>query len=348
MILVTGGTGLVGAHLLLELTQHHTEIRAIHRKGSDLERVRRIFGYYLSATEAKRCFSSIQWVEASLNDIPALEEAFIDIERVYHCAARVSFDPRNNHELRKANIEGTANIVNLCISHQVEKLCYTSSVATLDPNLGEDFITETSLWKPELPHNQYAISKYGAEMEVWRGSQEGVPVVIVNPGVIIGPGIWDTGSGVMFLQIFNGLRYSFPKVTGFVGVNDVVKVMTQLMESDIVNKKYVVVAENRSFMDVLNLTAASLGKPAPSRNLKPWMVYLGWVYQRSIGRWTSKEHRLSKNSHQTLFAASLYSSKKLQQELGFQFEPLDEVIVRTADLFLKEHLDKQRCKKVSS
>src|SRR5699024_10789789 len=121
--------------------------------------------------------------------------------------------------------------------------------ATLDPNLGEDFITETSLWKPELPHNQYAISKYGAEMEVRRGSQEGVPVVIVNPGVIIGPGIWDTGSGVMFLQIFNGLRYSFPKVTGFVGVNDVVKVMTQLMESDIVNKKYVVVAENRSFMD---------------------------------------------------------------------------------------------------
>ncbi len=341
MILVTGGTGLVGAHLLLHLTHHNNQIRAIHRKGSDLERVKQIFGYYLSAAEATRRFSSIQWIEAPMNDIPSLEEAFKDVRRVYHCAAKVSFDPRSYHDLRKANIEGTANIVNLCISHQIEKLCYTSSVATLDANLGEEYIKETSLWKPELPHNQYAISKYGAEMEVWRGSQEGVPVVMVNPGVIIGPGIWDTGSGVMFPQIFDGLKYSFPKKTGFVGVDDVVKVMTQLMDSDLQNEKFVVVAENRSFKDVLNLVAASLGKPAPSRELKPWMVYLGWLYQSSIGRWTAKEQRLSRKSHQTLFATSMYSSEKLQQELNFEFEPLEEVIARTAEMYLKEHQDGQ-------
>lgn len=336
MILVTGGTGLLGAHLLLNLTHHNRSVRAIHRKGSNLQRVKRIFQHYLPSSEANKRFSRIQWKEASMIDVPSLEEAFKEVRRVYHCAAKVSFDPRSYHELRKTNIEGTANIVNLCITHEVEKLCYTSSVATLDATIGEEYITETSLWKPELPHNQYAISKYGAEMEVWRGSQEGVPVVMINPGVIIGPGIWDSGSGVMFPRIFNGLKYSFPKVTGFVGVDDVVKVMTQLMESSIINEKYVMVAENRSFQEVLNLVAASLGKPAPSRALKPWMVYLGWCYQRSIGRWTSEEQRLSKNSHQTLFAKSLYSSRKLQQELGFEFEPLEEVIDRTGKMYLKE------------
>ena len=336
MILVTGGTGLVGAHLLLNLTQQDSAVRAIHREGSDLQRVRRIFQQYLPSSEAARCFSKIQWMVVSMNEVPALEEAFEGIRKVYHCAAKVSFDPRNYQELRKTNIQGTANIVNLCISHGIDKLCYTSSVATLDAGLGEKFITESSLWKPELPHNQYAISKYGAEMEVWRGSQEGVPVVMVNPGVIIGPGIWDSGSGVMFPQIFDGLKYSFPKVTGFVGVDDVVRVMIGLMGSDLKNEKFVVVAENRSFEDVLNLVAASLNKPAPSRQLRPWMIYLGWLYQRSIGRWTSKEQRLTKNSHKTLFAESLYSSEKLKQTLGFEFEPLEEVIARTGKIYLNE------------
>lgn len=335
MILVTGGTGLVGSHLLLYLTQKNKPVRAIHREGSDLERVERVFCNSLP-TQGKRLFSQIQWVVASLNDLPAMEVAFKDVKQVYHCAAKVSFDSAEYWSLRKTNIKGTATIVNLCISNKVDKLCYVSSIATLDKGLGDKVVTETSAWNQELPHNQYAISKYGGEMEVWRASQEGVPVVIVNPGVIIGPGFWNTGSGVMFTQIHKGLKFTFPKVTGFIGVNDVIKTMAQLMESEVENEQYVLVAENSSFTNILKAVARSLGKPQPSRHLKPWMVNIGWVYQSSFGRLLGQEKNLTRNSSKNLFEETLYSSDKIKKAFDFEFESLDEVICQTGNVFLED------------
>ena len=211
MILVTGGTGLVGAHLLLALAKAGESIRAIHRKDSSFANVQRVFEYSCEESEAQRLFDSVEWVEADVLNVPALETAFDGVTRVYHCAALVSFYPGDTKKLRKINIEGTANVVNLCISRQIEKLCFVSSIATFDLNLGETDITEESHWNKEINHSMYAISKYGAEMEVWRASQEGIPVVIVNPGVIIGPGFWDTGSGVMFKKGMERPELPFPE-----------------------------------------------------------------------------------------------------------------------------------------
>lgn len=284
--------------------------------------------------KGKSLFSRIQWVVAGLSDVPAMEAAFKDVRQVYHCAAKVSFDSAEYWSLRKTNIKGTANVVNLCISNKVDKLLYVSSIATLDKGLGDKVVTENSAWNQELPHNQYAISKYGGEMEVWRGSQEGVPVVIVNPGVIIGPGFWNTGSGVMFTQIHKGLKYTFPKITGFIGVNDVVRTMIQLMESEVRNEQYVLVAENSSFSKILKIVARSLGKPEPSRHLKPWMIYLGWLYQGSFGRLLGQQKNLTRRSSRNLFQETLYSSEKIKDALNFEFEPLNQVIHQTGQAYL--------------
>ena len=191
----------------------------------------------LEAEEARKLFHQIEWKVADLNNIPQLTEAFVDVQHVYHSAALVSFDPADEQELRKVNIEGTANIVNLCISCKVYKLCFVSSIAALGNITNADKIDETGKWNPEGKHNDYAISKYGAEIEVWRGTQEGVNAIIVNPGVIIGPGFWNSGSGKIFKKIDSGLSYYFPKVTGFVGVQDVVKSMIILMNSENVNEQ---------------------------------------------------------------------------------------------------------------
>lgn len=333
MILVTGATGLVGSHLLLYLTQNNETLRATHREGSDLKRVEQLFSEFLP-TQGRSLFSRIQWVVAGLNDLPALEEAFQGIKQVYHCAAMISFDSAEYWALRKTNIKGTANVVNLCISNKIDKLLYVSSIATLDRGLGDKIVSETSAWNQELPHNQYAISKYGGEMEVWRASQEGVPVVIVNPGVIIGPGFWNSGSGVMFTQIQKGLKYTFPKVTGFVGVNDVVKAMIQLMESEIENNQYVLVAENTSFAKILKSIASSLGKPEPSKHLRPWMIYIGWLYQSSLGRLLGQQKNLTRSSHKNLFQETRYSSEKIKDTLNLEFESMDQVIRQTGLIFL--------------
>lgn len=336
MILVTGGTGLVGSHLLLNLVKNGEKPRAIYRTQESLKAVKNVFSYSNSSEETEELFNRIEWVKADITDIPSLKNAFDDIEYVYHCAALVSFDTSKDAELRKVNIEGTANIANFCIKNEIKKLCFVSSIATFDLKPGEKEITEASFWNKELNHNMYAITKYGAEMEVWRASQEGVPVVIVNPGVIIGPGFWNNGSGKIFKKVDSELDYYFPKTTGFVGVWDVVKSMRELMASTVKNEQYIVISENLSFKEIFTLTAKALQKPAPGKKLKKWMVLMGWVWQEASGIFSNKEKQLDRRSQKSLFEHRFYSAEKIKAELDFQFAPVSEVIERTAKAYRKD------------
>ncbi|MBO2543264.1 NAD-dependent epimerase/dehydratase family protein [Salegentibacter sp. BDJ18] len=332
MILVTGGTGLVGSHLLLNLLKAGKKVRALYRKNSDLAAVEHVFNYYTSTEEANSLFQQIEWFEADITNVPQLNKAFENIKYVYHCAALVSFDPADAKKLRKINIEGTANIVNLCVAFKIEKLCYVSSVAALGRSLNEKEITERVMWNPEEDHSDYAISKYGAEIETWRGSQEGVPTVIVKPGIIIGPGFWKEGTGQIFSKIDKGMNYHFPKIAGFVGVKDVVNVMQQLMEAEIKNEAYILVSENISFNSVFEQTAIELNKTAPKKALKKWMLWIGWFFQK-IGGFFGAKRQITKNTVRTLFQHSKYSNKKIKESLGFEFTPIKNVIAETAKFY---------------
>lgn len=328
---------MVGSHLLLELLKSGNKVRAIHRKNSDLQAVKKVFSYYKPSDEIDFLFGKIQWIEADLNDIPALTKAFNGVSTVYHCAALISFDTSDEKILRKINIEGTANIVNLCVVFKIKKLCYISSIAAMDVSLGEKYVTENFTWNQEKYHNEYAISKHGAEIEVWRGTQEGVPAIIMNPGVILGPGFWNAGSGQLFKKIDEGLNYHFSKTTGFVGVQDVVKAASIVMESNIQNEQYIVVAENLSFRDVLGLVAESIQKPSPKKRLKPWMVFIGWIYQSIANFLFGTKKLIAREDYRLLFKHSFYSSAKLRSEFPFQYTPIREVILKTGKIFRKEH-----------
>ena len=188
---------MVGTHLLLHLLQNNTNtaVRAIYRNESNLKQVEQIFSYYTENTS--ELFNKIEWVLADINDIPALETAFKDVEYVYHSAALISFDPGDYRKLKKINATGTANIVNLCLAFKVKKLCYVSTTGAIGKSAQGHRATEENDWTGQEA-NVYGLTKHRAEMEVWRGSQEGLPVVIVNPGIIIGPGFWNSGSGKLF------------------------------------------------------------------------------------------------------------------------------------------------------
>ena len=217
MILVTGGTGLVGSHLIYQLTLENNVIRATHRADSDIERVKLLFKFY--SKDFNELFKKIEWIEADLNNLSQLQDAFKDISFVYHCAAYISFDPSRYETLRRVNIRGTANIVNLCINNKIKKLCHVSSVATLGYNIKE--IDENNYWDGNKHKSAYAISKYGAEMEVWRGVQEGVKSVIINPGVIIGPGFSKSAFGTIIKMVTNKKRFHTCGKTGYVDVRDI-------------------------------------------------------------------------------------------------------------------------------
>jgi len=334
MILVTGGTGLVGSHLLYFLLKENKKVRAIHRKNSNLEAVKTIFSYYTD--EYDLLFNKIEWVEADITDIPALTEAFDAIAHVYHAAAYISFDVKHFHKLKKANIEGTANIVNLCLANKVEKLCYVSSVATLGKTEGGKLITEETVWNPEDNNSVYAISKYGAEMEIWRGTQEGLDCVIVNPGVIIGEGFWNSGSGVILKIASKGIPYYTLGGVGIVDVKDVVKAMILLMNNNIKNKKYILVGKNILYKDLLSLLAKYLEKEAPKKSIPKGILLffsrLDWLSSKLFGT----KRKLLKATVNSLFNKSYYDASKIKEDIDFDFTPYQETLKRVSSFYLME------------
>ena len=328
MILVTGGTGLVGSHLLYHLLLENDSVRAIHQKNSDLIAVKKVFQNY--TPEFESIFNKVRWVEASLNDIPNLEIAFEDVHQVYHCAALVSFLSRDYKQMRRVNIEGTTNIVNLCISSKVEKLCFVSSVASIENAASGVLMDESDNWNNATDKSGYAITKYGAEMEVWRASQEGIPVVIVNPGVIIGSGFWQKGSGRMFSNVQKGLKFYTTGITGFVGVQDVVKVMQILMKSTIINERFILVSENLSYKQVLLMIAEVLHKNKPNVRVNKLMSEFIWRFEYLRSKITLSEPLLTKRTARSALANHPYTAEKIKKELDFDFETIDSCISKTA------------------
>lgn len=323
MVLVTGGTGLVGAHLLIHLTEKGEQVRAIYRNLDNIQKTKSLFLLY----KKNDLFESIQWVQADILDIPSLENAFEGIDKVYHCAAMISFDPKDENLVRKTNIEGTANIVNFCLAYNIQKLCHVSSIAALgDLPEHESVITEETEWNPEKLHSDYAISKYGAEMEIWRGQQEGLRVVIINPGVIIGPGFWNQGSGELFSKVKNGLPFYTKGSTGFAAVTDVVKILYQLMESTIHGERYTLIGQNIIFRDLLFSIADALKVKRPKYHATPFIMNtlskLDWI----ASAFFCKKRQLSKSSAKSSYSTDLYANEKIKNALNITFTDVSDYI----------------------
>ena len=335
MILVTGGTGLVGGHLLYKLAKNGYKVRATYRSKKKIDAAKHVFSYY--TTKSDKLFSKIEWIEANLNDIPALTLAFKDITKVYHCAALVSFDPNNYHALRRINIEGTANIVNLCLANNIEKLCYVSSIAAIghgEPN--DKIISEETNWIPEEDHNVYAITKYGAEIEVWRGVKEGLNAVIVNPGFIFGPGFWHTSSGSLFRKIHKGLSHYTTGTTGYVDIDDVVNSMLLLMDSSIKNERYILVTENLPFKEFATKVSQVFNVIPPKKEASKIQLQLAWRLDWLNHFIRRKRRKLPKQLAKSISEKHYYSNSKIVADLDLKFKSIDESIFETCQFFLKD------------
>lgn len=332
MVLVTGATGLVGSHLVLHLLENDEAVRAIYRNSESIQKTKSLFRLY----QKDHLFDKIDWVLADINEVPTLAAAFKNIAFVYHCAGLISFDPAEEKHLRKTNIEGTANIVNFCLDFEIKKLCYVSSIAALgDLKPNEVLITEATEWNPEIEHSDYAISKYGAEMEIWRGQQEGLAIVIVNPGVILGPGFWKTGSGAIFSKVNQGLHFYTKGATGFIAINDVVKIMVQLMKSTFQGERFIAVAETIPFDRLLVIIAGALNIKPPGSYAKPWMTALAWKIDWLSSVVFQTKRSLSKHWAQSLHKTNYCTNQKVKTVLNFTFENIANTIMATAAFYPK-------------
>ena len=317
MILVTGGTGLVGAHLLLELTGSGQKVRALYRSEASLAKTRLLFTY-----NANPHFEAIEWVNGDITDVPSLEEAFTGIDTVYHCAAYISFEPKDEDILRKVNIEGTANVVNCALDFGVKKFCHVSSIAALGDAKANELINEETEWNPEVTHSDYAISKYGAEMEVWRAWQEGLNVVIVNPGIIFGKGFWNSGSGKMFAAVRKGQNFYTKGSCGIIAVEDVVQVMIQLMATDSNGERYTLVAENISYKQMLDAIADGMTAKRPSIHATPLLTSVAWRLDWFFSKLLLQKRKLTRSMARSSHNEERYENSKIRERLNFEFRPI--------------------------
>jgi dihydroflavonol-4-reductase len=316
MILVTGGTGLVGAHLLLQLAGGTQPVRALYRNAGNIAKTKSLFAHYGKA----QLFEAIEWIEADITDVPLLEQAFAGITHVYHCAAYISFEPKDEEKLRKVNIEGTANMVNLSLAYGIAKFCHVSSIGALgDTLLPGGTITEETEWNPEVRHNDYAISKYGAEMEVWRAQQEGLNVVMVNPGVIFGYGFWDQGSGAMLKAVKNGQQFYTLGRCGIVAVEDVVTIMIQLMQGDFSGERYIIVAANPNYKEMLDLLAKGMGKKGPGIHATKLLTGFAWRIDWLISKLFLRNRMITRSMAQSSHATEVYDAGKIINATGYNF-----------------------------
>ncbi len=336
MILVTGGTGLLGSHLLWLLVQKEVPVKAIYRSEGTLNEVKTIFSYYTE--RGQRYFDKITWVKADITDVPSLEDAFDGVTHVYHTAALISFDPAAWDALKKINVEGTANIVNLCVAHNIKKLCYASSIAAIGKSLDGATITEQNEWL-ETETNVYARSKHLAEMEIWRGSQEGLKVVIVNPGIILGPGNWHHGSLRLFKNAAKGMRSYFPGGSGFVSVHDVASIMTQLMQLNIYNERYIAIGKNMSYKELFTLISSSFGVRTPTKGIPFWLLEAGWRIDWLSHHFFRTRRKLTKNTVNSLRERKLFSSNKLEKTLDFNYKNMEKYIDFTCSILKKRYPD---------
>lgn len=327
MNLITGATGLVGAHLALYLLEQKESVRAIYRADDKKLQVELFFKSYNEI----ELFEKIEWVKGDILDIPSLEHAMKNVEYVYHCAACISFDPAKYEILSKTNIEGTANVVNVALNQNIKKLCYVSSIAALgDPKTDEEIVDEDTEWDAGKPHSDYALSKHGAEHEVYRGYYEGLDMVIINPGVILGAGFWQQGSGVLFDKIAKGLKFYSTGQTGFVSAWDVVKIMYIATKSTVVNERFIVISETKSFDDIAFKISDALSVRRPNIKVKLWMSTLGYKLDYILSKLFFRKRQLSRAMAKSMHSKENFSNQKVINAFDFKFEKIDDVIVELA------------------
>ena len=333
MILVTGGTGLVGAHLLYHLINQGENPKALKRQSSDIQNTKNIFSYY--SDDYENLFSRIQWVDGDILDYNSILLAMEGIDNVYHAAASVSFQSSDKLSLVSTNIQGTANIVNAALEMKAQKLVHVSTIGSLGRAESNGIVTENTKWNSKKT-SVYSTSKYQAELEVWRGIAEGLNAVIINPSIILGPSDWNSGSAALFKTIDNGLKFYSIGSNGFVDVEDVVKVMDLLMKSDVSSQRFIINSENISYKQFFYWMADSLNVERPKYKATKFLSAIVWRILWVKGLVSGKKSTITKETAETACQLYNYSNDKITKEIGFDFMPIKESINKNAKFFLRD------------
>ncbi len=334
MIYLTGATGFLGSYILLDLLEAGHKVRALKRPTSTFDQVKRVFQTFSTRPEA--LFSSVEWVDGDLNDLFVLEETMDGCDTVVHVAGLVSFQKKDRKRLQEVNVEATANLVNMALKKGVGKLLYVSSIAAMGRGGDDEIIHEKTVWKNSRLNSRYAVSKYCGEKEVWRGREEGLDVLVVNPAVVLGFGDAEEGVTRMYATIHKGLPFYTLGCNGYVDVRDVARAISLLLAQDVRNEKYILSAVNLDYQQLFGIIASSLGKKAPSLPVGRVLANLYRLFESLRSSLSGRKPLVTRETTLTALNRYKYDGSKILSLPGFSYTPVEKTILETGAILKKE------------
>ncbi|MGQ0737643.1 MAG: SDR family NAD(P)-dependent oxidoreductase [Bacteroidota bacterium] len=324
MVLITGGTGFLGAYIIKELTEKGYAVRAIRRCAK--------LPSFISAD----ILNKAEWVEGDVLDVVSLQDAMEGIDTIINAAAAVSFTKKERRNMYQVNVDGTANVVNIALEKKIKRLVHISSVAALGRTAGGGHVNEEKKWEESKVNTHYAKSKYKAELEVWRGIGEGLEAVILNPSTILGYGDWNTGSCAIFKNVYKEFRWYTPGVNGFVDVEDVANVTVRMMESNILEERFIVNGDTWPFRQLQDTIADNFKKRRPAKEATPFLLGIAWRIEKIKSLFSGEKPLLTKESARVAVSKTWFENDKLLKALpGFSFTPLEETIKKACKKYLE-------------
>ena len=315
MILLTGATGIVGHFIAQQLLSEGHPVRALKRSQSNTERLGQHQG--------------LEWVEGDVEDIPSLQKAFAGVEYVVHCAAIVSFHQEDKKRMMEVNVEGTANMINLAIENKVRKFVHISSVAALGRKEGSPVIDEKTKWEESKNNTNYAESKYLGELEVWRGQEEGLATVILNPSIVLGPGDWHSSSMHVFKYV-NQERIFYPVgEMNFVDVRDVANIACKMLFNDKSGERFILNAGMASYKKVFGYISEHLNKPRPRYRVSYALLTFAYVFDMLRSFMTRQKSIITKESLRLSKMSFMFSNDKITRDMQYTFRTLEESVAWT-------------------
>lgn len=322
-ILVTGGSGFIGAYIIKELVEKGYAVRAIRHNSNA--------PFFIPAHINEK----VEWVPGDVLDVVSLHEAMDGVDAVIHSAAKVSFNDNDRSSLYKINIDGTANVVNIALENNIKRFVHISSVAAIGRTVTGETISEEKKWQSGKMHTTYAISKYHAELHVWRGAAEGLDMVIVNPSTVLGYGDWNMSSCAIFKSVYKEFPWYTKGINGFVAVADVAKAAVLLMESKESHERFIVNGDNWTFQQLFNTIADGFGKKHPHKEATPFVGKLAWRMEKLKSMMSGKKPLLTRESARVAQSVTYFDNSKILKALpGFSFTPLEKAIQKNCELYL--------------
>ena len=316
-ILVTGGTGFIGAYIIKELVEKGYAVRAIRRSNK--------LPFFISPD----ILNKVEWVNGDVLDVISLNEAMQDVDAVIHSAAVVSFDKKERAQMYNTNVDGTANIVNLSLENGIKKLVHISSISALGRTATGEKVDEEKKWLNSKLNSHYGISKNKAEMEVWRGMGEGLDAVIINPSTVLGFGNWHDSSCAIFKNSYKGFPWYTKGVNGFVAVEDVAKIAVLLMESNITEERFIINHENWEFRKLFDIIADGFSKKHPKWEAKPFLSSIAWRMEKIKSFLKNAKPLLTKETARIALSKTYWQNDKILKTLpGFSFMALESSITK--------------------